>query len=199
MKKIRVGIFGGTFNPPHIGHIQAAKAFIDSMNLDKLLVIPTFMPPHKMLDTKVSSDDRLNMCRLAFSKLPKVEISDLEIKRGGTSYTYLTLQELSSEENELYFLCGTDMFISLDSWRKPEIIFSLAKICFIRREDDALNTDTIDRKTILYKEVYGAEIFPIASDVIDVSSSEIRNQEKKLYDYLSQEVIEYVSDKELYK
>ena len=120
MKK-RVGIFGGTFNPPHIGHVEAAKAFVENACLDSLIIMPAFIPPHKEYDSIVTCEERLEMCKIAFKDVDKATVSDLEISRGGKSYTYLTLQELTSDEVELYFLCGTDMIISMDTWKNPDI------------------------------------------------------------------------------
>ena len=199
MIKKRVGIFGGTFNPPHIGHVASAKRFMEQMKLDELLVIPTFIPPHKVYESSVSCDERLAMCRLAFGDISGVVVSDIEIKRGGASYTYLTLQELSDADSEIYFLCGTDMILSLGSWRNPDIIFALAKICYIRRENDPLNDALVFAKCEEYKEKFKAEIFEIRTDAIDISSSELRCNAEKRKSYLPQAVYDYVKKMELYK
>ena len=195
----RVGIYGGTFNPPHIGHIEAAKAFLSQANLDKLIIMPAFMPPHKNLDNSVDCNDRLQMCKLAFGNLPHTEISDLEIARGGKSYTYLTLQELASNDTELYFLCGTDMILTMDMWRNPEIIFSLAKICYIRRENDEDITERIAEKSREYLKKYGSKIIPIDAEAIEISSSEIRTDDSIRSRYLSDDVAEYIRNTGLYK
>ena len=197
--KRRIGIYGGTFNPPHIGHIQAAEAFVRSMNLDELLIMPTLIPPHKENETGVDSIDRLEMSRLAFKTVDKACVSNLEIQRGGKSYTYLTLQELASPDAELYFLCGTDMILTMDAWKNPDIIFSLAKICYIRREADADKTALIARKCSEYKERFNAQIYSIISDVIKISSSEIRSDVKASSRYLTKEVAEYIRKKGLYE
>lgn len=199
MKKRRVGIFGGTFNPPHIGHIEAAKAFVLEADLDELLIIPAFIPPHKEYLSSVGCDERLEMCRLAFSDIEKTKISDIEIARGGKSYTYLTLQELSDEDVELYLLCGTDMILTMDAWKNPDVIFSLCTICYIRRESLADITNMIEAKCKEYVECYNADILPIISDVIEISSSEIRQGNKDISRYLKKEVLDYVIEKGLYK
>ena len=195
----RIGIFGGTFNPPHIGHIEAAKAFIDKANLDELIVMPAFIPPHKEYDVTVTCEDRFEMCKIAFGNISKTVVSDLEISRGGKSYTYLTLQELKTSEKELYFLCGTDMILTMDNWRHPEIIFSLANICYIRRENDPEITGLIDEKCREYSIKYGAKVMPIDAEVIEISSSEIRSDIMKISNYLTKEVAEYVNKAGLYK
>ena len=198
MKK-RVGIFGGTFNPPHIGHVEAGKAFVEKAYLDRLIIMPAFIPPHKEYASIATCEERLEMCKLAFKDVDKATVSDLEMSRGGKSYTYLTLQELSSDEVELYFLCGTDMIISMDTWKNPDIIFSLANICFIRRESDDLNTKLIDQKCKFYNDKFGARVMPIDADVIEISSSEIRSSDIETSSYLSDDVKKYISLKGLYK
>jgi nicotinate-nucleotide adenylyltransferase len=161
--------------------------------------MPAFIPPHKVYDSIVTCEERLEMCKIAFKDVDKTVVSNLEISRGGKSYTYLTLQELTGDEIDLYFLCGTDMIISMDTWKNPDIIFSLANICFIRRENDEFNTELINQKCKLYNEKYGAKVMPINADVIEISSSEIRNGDIESSPYLSCEVKKYISLKGLYK
>ena len=195
----RVGIYGGTFNPPHVGHIEAAKAFITQAKLDTLIIMPAFIPPHKQTDNLVNCDDRLEMCRLAFGNIPNTEISDLEISRGGKSYTYLTLQELVSDDTELYFLCGTDMILTMDTWKNPEIIFTLAKICYIRRESDNAISELLIEKCGDYFQKYGADIIQINTEAIEISSSEIRAEDGIWDRYLTANVIDYIRNQGLYK
>ena len=200
--KVRLGIFGGTFNPPHIGHVESAKSFIEALALDKLLIIPTFIPPHKVSESAVTPQDRLDMCALAFTGIDKTEVSDIEIKRGGKSYTYLTLNELYNEDTELFLLCGTDMLLTMDTWMHPEIIFARATICYARRESDEQKSIEIDRKISLYKEKYGAEIVLIDTSVIEISSSEIRwsvKNSESYVDFLPDAVRKFITDRELYK
>ncbi len=199
MKKKKVGIFGGTFNPPHIGHISAAKEFIEQIGLDKLIVMPAFIPPHKEYSSDVSCEDRLEMCRLAFGNMERTEISDLEIQRGGKSYTYLTLEELHSDEYDLYFLCGTDMILTIDSWRRPERIFELADICYVRRENDLENECLIEEKRNYFKRTFGKDAIPIESKAIEISSSEIRSGRDLFDHYLTAPVRDYIEKRGLYK
>ena len=109
MDMLRVGIYGGTFAPIHNGHVAAAKAFMEQMKLDYLFVIPTYMAPHKEMTESDNPLYRLRMCELAFEGVDGVIISDVELKRGGKSYTYDTLKELQREDTRLFLLCGTDM------------------------------------------------------------------------------------------
>ncbi len=195
---MRLGIYGGTFSPPHKGHTEAAEAFVREMKLDKLLIIPTFIPPHKATSEDASPEDRLEMCRLAFSHIPNSEISDMEIKRGGKSYTYLTLEELQDEGVELFFLCGTDMILTFDRWMRYEYIFKLASICYARRETDDEISLKIKEKTEQYKKE-GAEIFEIKHRVTEISSSEIRDSiDMSECEYLTPEVLSYIKDRGLY-
>lgn len=197
--KRRVGIFGGTFNPPHVGHVSAARAFLEQAKLDELIIMPAFIPPHKEFDGLVSCEARLDMCKIAFSEIPNTRVSDLEIARKGKSYTYLTLEELTSDDTELYFLCGTDMILTMDNWKNPEIIFSLANICYIRRESDEEKTALIAEKCREYREKYGAIALPIDAEVIEISSSEIRDDLDNAHGYLSAGVIDYINKAGLYK
>ena len=201
-EKRRLGIFGGTFNPPHIGHVESAKSFIKALSLDKLLIIPTFIPPHKISDDMATPENRLEMCRLAFSGIPKCEVSDIEIKRGGKSYTYLTLESLSAPDTHLFLLCGTDMILTMDSWANPEVIFKLATICYARRENDELNNTSINEKIVIYRQKYGAEIVFLNTPVIEISSSEIRRKLRSgepYQEFLSTQVEKHIIDSELYK
>lgn len=190
---MRLGIYGGTFSPPHIGHVEAAEAFYRELKLDKLLIIPTFIPPHKVSKDDAGAEDRLNMCKLAFSHIPNTEVSDIEIKRGGKSYTYLTLEELSREGVELYFLCGTDMILTFDQWKRYEYIFALASICYARRENDRENDLKIEEKIRQYEKL-GAKIIKVDHNVTEISSSDIR---ASLSDgkaaFLNKSVIEYIN------
>lgn len=171
---MRLGIYGGTFSPPHNGHVEAAEAFCREMRLDKLLIIPTFVPPHKITSDDATPEQRLEMCKLAFSHIPCAEISNMEIRRGGKSYTYLTLEELSGDGVELFFLCGTDMILTFDEWKRYEYIFSLATICYARRENYDQNTRKIEEKIRQYQKL-GAKIIEIDHKVNEISSTEIRS------------------------
>jgi nicotinate-nucleotide adenylyltransferase len=200
---MRLGIFGGTFSPPHMGHVNACLAFSKAAGLDKLLVIPTFVPPHKEYDGEVSCEDRLEMARRAFSSVSGAEVSALEIKRGGKSYTYLTLEELSGEGVELYFLCGTDMILTLDTWMCFEKIFSLATICYVRREGEQENTEKIEKKVSEYRKKYAAKIMEIKATVFEVSSTEIRRAVREndavALEKIPKSVLDYINARGLYR
>ena len=200
---MRLGIFGGTFSPPHIGHVGALSAFAKALPLDKILVIPTFVPPHKEYHEEASSAERLEMARLAFSGISGVEISDMEIKRGGRSYTYLTLEELSSSDVEIYFLCGTDMLLTLDTWKNFKRVFELATICYVRREGDVELASLIEEKIVQYKQKYDAKIVRIDASVIEISSTELRDGIKSNNDEIltriPDAVLSYINERGLYR
>lgn len=170
----RVGIYGGTFAPPHKGHVEAAKAFMRQMRLDYLFVIPTAIPPHKKLDFDVSPLDRLKMCELAFGEIDGVIISDIEIRRGGASYTVDTLCELTAPDTRLFLLCGTDMLLTLDQWYRAEEIFKLCYPIYIRRENDPILTKRIISKIAEYTEKYNAVVRRVVTEPIELSSSRVR-------------------------
>ena len=201
-QKLRVGIYGGTFNPPHNAHIKSAEVFIEKMQLDCLYIVPSCVPPHKEYAGKVSAEDRFEMCKLAFSGIHNSVISDVEIKRGGKSYTYETLNFFKSDSCELFFLCGTDMFLTLDTWKCPEVIFDLSIICLIRRESEEGNTLKIRKKLLEYKEKFNANIELIDSDVIELSSTYVREMftgGKTTDKYIPMSVINFINERGLYK
>ena len=199
---IKTGIYGGTFNPPHLGHVLAAESFSRAISPDEFLIIPDFLPPHKDFVGNVSPEDRIEMCRLAFSHIENVSVSDIEIKRGGRSYTAITLAELSRADRELYFLCGTDMFVSMDEWFHPEEIFKYAVICVVRRESDSLMTSLIDECKKRYIEKYGARVVLIDSNVKEISSTDSRTNLKNgisALEYIPKSVNDYILAKGLYR
>ncbi len=171
---MRVGIYGGTFSPIHNGHVAAAHAFMEQMWLDILYVIPTGVSPHKIMKGDATPADRLEMCRLAFADTEGVIVSDLEIRREGKSYTVDTLRAMSREGDRLFLLLGTDMLLSLDTWREPDEIFRLCYPAYIRREADAALDDAIVAKITAYHETYGKVVRRIVTPPVELSSSEIR-------------------------
>ena len=128
---MKIGIYGGTFNPPHLGHLTAAAAVIATLKLDKLLLIPASIPPHKDLPAgSATAEQRLEMTRMAGEQLglgSKVETLDMEVRRAGKSFTSDTLAELKAQfpEDELWLLMGTDMLLSFDSWTRSWVLFWL--------------------------------------------------------------------------
>ena len=172
---IRIGIYGGTFAPVHNGHIHAAKLFMEQMRLDYLFIIPAAIPPQKQMD----GDDpihRLRMCELAFANMDGVVVSDMEIKRGGTSYTVDTVRELTAPGRRLLLLCGTDMVLSFGRWREYREILKLCYPVYIRRETDKLLDSVIVNKLSQYYQETGKMFRKLIGDPIEISSSDIRKK-----------------------
>ena len=129
---MKIGVFGGTFNPVHLGHLNCLKSVAEQAGLDKMIVMPDRIPPHKQAEDLASSEDRLNMCRLAFADIPCVEISDWELKQEGKSYSVITLRHLKEiyPHDKLFFIMGSDMLLSFEEWYQYKEILSLsALIC----------------------------------------------------------------------
>ena len=180
---MKIGVYGGTFNPPHLGHLTAARAVFDLLKLDKLLLVPAGMPPHKALpEGSPTPEQRLEMTRLAGEQLglgDRVEVLDLELRREGKSYTADTLSQIRElyPEAELWLLMGTDMFLTLQTWHAPEEILAQAGIAaFGRTEEDTEELFSVQRD-YLYRTYPGARIFTLTiPGVVDISSTELREQ-----------------------
>lgn len=177
---MKIGVYGGTFNPPHLGHLAAARAAIEALELDKLLLIPAAVPPHKDLPQETPSlEHRLAMVeKMADAmRLPRVvEVSRLEVERRGKSYTSDTLEALHKQypEAQLWLLMGTDMFLTLHQWHDPGEILKLAGICaFGRREQDG-EAVFAPQRALLEKQ-YGAKVVTMTlPDLVDISSTQLR-------------------------
>ncbi|MBE6533493.1 MAG: nicotinate (nicotinamide) nucleotide adenylyltransferase [Ruminococcaceae bacterium] len=199
--QLRVGIFGGTFSPVHNGHIESAKAFMEQMKLDYLYVIPTCLPPHKQIDASDEPKHRMRMCELAFAGIDGVIVSDLEIMRGGKSYTYDTLVELSRPDTRLFLMCGTDMVLTFDKWYRAEDNFKLCYPVYVRRENDPIMTQRIVAKITEYYEKYGVMFRKIITEPIDISSTLVRNKVERGEDISSlvpKSVEQYIKENRLY-
>lgn len=192
---MRIGIFGGTFNPPHNGHKKLAGELPGRLSLDLLIIVPTHIPPHKRASSLAGDKDRLNMCRLCFDEKNTV-VSDIEIKRKGKSYTVDTLAEIKElyPGDELFFIMGSDMLLSFHSWREPEKILETANICAVSRHGGEtaqlkkyIRTHFADKK----------EKFTVIDfEPIDISSTEIR--EGLRFDMLPESVAAYIKERGLY-
>ena len=180
---MKIGVYGGTFNPPHLGHLTAARAVFELLGLDLLLLIPAGLPPHKELPAgSPTAEQRLEMTRLAGEQLglgDKVRTLDIELERGGRSFTSDPLVQLKAQypDSELWLLMGTDMFLTLQAWHEPEKILSLAGIAaFGRTEEDTEELFSAQRN-YLYQTYPQARIFTLTiPGVIDVSSTELREK-----------------------
>ena len=205
---MKIGIFGGTYNPPHLGHMAAAKAAIKTLHLDKLLLIPDRIPPHKELpENPVSNEDRLAMTRIMGDRLDcpdVVEVSDLEMHRTGKSYTADTLRQLRQvyPTDELWLMMGTDMFLTLHSWYQPEEILKRSGILtFGRNQDDTI--ELFDRQTAFLEATYGTCVQVQVIDLpglVEVSSTQLRQALANGggQEYLDPSIYGYILRKGLY-
>ena len=173
MKKI--GIYGGTFNPPHTGHLQAAKQAVEVLDLDMLLMIPDRIAPHKDIPAgSPTPEQRLEMLHIALAGEEKILPSDIELRREGVSYTYLTLEALREQypEEELILLMGTDMFLTLDAWKEPERICAMATLGVFYRGEKGEKEKILAQKAAL--EAKGAKVELVENDIINISSTQLR-------------------------
>ena len=170
-----IGIYGGTFNPPHLGHIQAAKSAVEILGLDRLLVIPDRIAPHKELpENSASAQQRLQMLELALSGQEKITVSDLELRREGKSYTYETVEQLRRmyPDDDLILLMGTDMFLTFHQWRYPERILEHAQLGVFYRGTKGEKADIEKRKQEM--EQQGRTVHLLQNEVVDISSTQLR-------------------------
>ncbi len=198
---MRIGIYGGTFAPVHLGHVRAAEEFFRQMELDLLYIIPTAVPPHKQIDTADEPHHRLKMCELAFGGMERVFVSDMEIARGGKSYTVDTLRTLAGEDRRLFLLMGTDMMLTLDKWREPEEIFRLCYPIYMRRENDPIIEGQIVAKNKEYLAKYGKIVRRVPMEFVDVSSTVVRERVRAglpIGDLVPAAVADYIKENKLY-
>ncbi len=171
----RIGIYGGTFNPPHLGHISAAKEAMQKLSLEQLLLIPDRIAPHKQLpENSASPEQRLQMLQLAAKDIPGFAVSDMELRREGVSYTYETVLALKKQhpEDELVLFMGTDMFLSFDTWKNPQVILENASLGVFYRGEKG-ETEKISQKKARMEEM-GATVYLIENKVLAISSTELR-------------------------
>jgi len=203
---MKIGVFGGTFDPPHLGHFTAARTAIDVLGLDKLLIIPDAVPPHKELpSSSPGGAHRLAMAEKMADALlmPKVaEASDIELRREGKSYTSDTLTELHRRypDAELWLLMGTDMFLTLHLWHDPAAILKLAGICAFGRTEQDGEAVFAPQRDYLTK-TYGAKVCTITlPELVEVSSTQLRELLAKGEgaDYLHPSIYGYILRNGLY-
>ena len=199
----KIGIFGGTFNPIHLGHIRLGQLVLDEIKLDKILYIPDNTPPHKSDKDLACGEDRLNMINISLKDHIDMESSDIELKREGKSYSFETLLEFKKlyPNDELYLITGADMFLTLDKWREPETIFKTANIIGVPRvKSDFEKMEEYAEKVI---KPMGAKVFMLSQTVFDTASStyvrENIDDYQKIKDMITREVYRYITEKGLYR
>ena len=195
---MKLCVFQGTFNPIHNAHTRVAEFVAVKYDFDKILFIPAFNPPHKSLNLDMSYH-RLEMVKLAVKKNLKFEVSDIEFRRKGKSYTYLTIKELYKEfdiEGKINFLIGTDAFQYIEKWYETEKLKNLVKFIVFVRED---NFD-ISKYDYLKDKGYEFEFQPLSYE--NISSTELRKDlrlGKSISNYVAKEVEDYIKKNGLYK
>ena len=199
---MKTGVFGGTFNPVHKGHIMLAEYCMDSVGLDRIIMIPTAVPPHKISNNLASENDRLNMCKLACRGKENFFVSDIEIKRQGKSYTYETLTQLKEiyPDDHLYTIMGADMFLTLDRWKNPKIIFKKSSIITIPRDEE--NKHELENFYNKVLKAMGASSVILPNPVMSVSSTFIRENLDNfnlISDMLDKGVYDYIIKNNLYR
>ncbi len=196
MKKI--AIFGGTFNPVHTEHVFLAKSAIEELGLDKLIVMPTFLSPHKE-SSPAPAEDRINMLKLAFSDIPKAEVSDFEILKQGKSYTYQTVEHFSQDKDvKLYFIVGGDMLVNFKTWRYPERILACCKLAVFSRENFFVD---YEKEREYFINTFNCDFVRLNYIGKDFSSTKIRTYAKlglSLKGLTPNGVEEYIKEKGVY-
>lgn len=199
-----LAIYGGTFAPVHNGHLLAANAFLETVKPDRLLIIPTLIPPHKRISFEDDPSERLKMLHLTFDSHPeygkKLFISEYELNSPPPSYTVNTLKHFTSPDTHITFLCGTDMFLTIHSWYRSDELLKLCTVALMRREaeTDEINAK-IERQKKFLTESYGADVITINVPPIEISSSEIRSGSDEIRKkYLPPAVYDYIKEKKLY-
>jgi nicotinate-nucleotide adenylyltransferase len=170
---MRIAIYGGSFNPMHIGHEKIVDYVLNNLNMDKIIIIPVGIPSHRENNLE-QSDTRLKICKEIFKGNKKIEVSDIEIKGEGKSYTYdtlLKLMDLYGENNEFFEIIGEDSLKSLKTWKNYEELLKICKFIVFRRKDDKniqIDEEFLNNKNIIILE----------NEYYDISSTEIRNMVK---------------------
>lgn len=198
---MRIAIFGGSFDPIHTEHIRLAQAAIEELALDKLFVMPVYAAPHKKGKVLSPDKDRLEMCRLAFLDEEKVEISDYEIKKQGTSYTYLTCQHYKDlyPTAEIFWIVGADMLKDFPTWRNPEIILENVTLAACGRESNDVEWWKAEQDK--FNALFGKSFVRFDYNGAAVSSTKIRvwaGAGMRLTPFLDENVAAYIEKNGLY-
>ena len=172
---MKIGIYGGTFNPPHRGHVLAAASAVRELGLDRLIVMPSGTPPHKKVpEGNPDGDERLALARMAFASVDKAEVSDYEVASEGKDYTIDTLTWLREQypEEEIILITGGDMFVTLPDWKSGEEILRNYSVAVLAREIG--EAPELEAAAEAYRADYGATVYFPKAEVFPVSSTEIR-------------------------
>ena len=198
---MRIAFYGGSFNPPHAGHVRCAQAAADFLLPDLFLIIPDYLPPHKLLaENSPSPEARLEMCRIAFRSVTAACVSDLELQRVGRSYTSDTIRELRLKypEDELFLVIGSDMLFTFPEWHEYRFILSQCTLVVASRMDG--ESEELSRAVQCLREEESAKILLLSYEPYPASSTEIRKAlaEGKHPAGLDEEVYRYIRENSYY-
>ncbi|MCR4842109.1 MAG: nicotinate-nucleotide adenylyltransferase [Eubacterium sp.] len=198
-KMRRIGVFGGSFDPIHLGHMGIARAARDELGLDLVLFIPALIPPHKLDRKLLAPSERLELVETAIAGERGFAASDMEIRKSAVSFSYLTLRELKSEypEAELYFIMGADSLLDFDTWKRPEEISTLAHLLVAVRNEDGEKTRKLERKAAELADSMQTRVTFLNCPWIPISSREIRDafaegHEQSVRQYMDEDVFDYI-------
>ena len=188
---MKIAIYGGSFNPPHLGHVEAARTVASALAPDRLLIVPASVPPHKELaDGSPTAQQRLELCRLAFADIPGAEISEMELCREGKSYSYDTVRLLREEnpDAQLILVVGTDMLLSFEKWYQFRYLLENCTLAVLARGEDHL--DELRAAAAYLRTTYDADVTVLPHEPIAISSETIRErlETRGGEDYLSDAV-----------
>lgn len=200
MKK--TGIMGGSFNPIHNGHLEIAECALKEFDLNEILFIPNHCPPHKDGSEMMDASLRLRMVELAIQEYPHYTVSDMEVKRGGLSYTYLTVTELKTRypDTDFYFLMGADSLADFCKWRNADIIASKCHILAAMRDD--MDNGDVARLTEELSQRYGGDFSLLRIPPTDISSTQIRRllgKGKEISGMVPKAVERFIAEHQLYR
>lgn len=196
---MKIGLYGGAFNPVHNGHLALAEHFKNALELERLIFIPTHVPPHKSGDWLVSGEHRINMLSLALSGLEYCSVSDIEFRREGKSYTYDTVCELKKiyPDDEFFLIVGADQYFDFQKWYRADDILRQVTVCSAARENNQY------RQMLEYKSKHDNMQNTVVCnfDVTEISSSKIRNMiitGQSVSEFVPDSVLRYIKENNLY-
>ncbi len=196
---MKIGLYGGAFNPVHNGHLALAEHFKNALELERLIFIPTHVPPHKSGDGLVSGEHRINMLSLALSGLDYCSVSDIEFRREGKSYTYDTVCELKKiyPDDEFFLIVGADQYFDFQKWYRADDLLRQVTVCSAARENNQY------RQMLEYKSKHDNMQNTVVCnfDVTEISSSKIRNMistGQSVTEFVPDSVLRYIKENNLY-
>jgi len=196
-----IGVLGGTFDPPHNGHLVIAHAALTQLALDRVLFAPTSQPPHKLGNHITAIEHRLEMLRLAIASHPQFTLSRIDIDRAGPTYTVDTMRLLREQFGnavELYFIMGMDSLASLLTWRAPEKLIQLCRLAVFNRPGFSVNLDELEMKLPGLRE----RVVILTAPTLDIAASELQRRVRagiSIADWVPVPVVDYIEKQGLYR